>query len=248
MSIRLDKTGFGRLEIYQNPDEFCYGVDAVLLAAFAAENPKCSKDKCRIMDLGTGSGIVPLILSHKTKAGVICGLEVQENSWKLAEKNRLHNDLTERLRFYHGDVKEFCLSAGKELAGTFEVVTSNPPYTAGNCGIESSSKAKAIARHETTASLDDFIKTARSLLCEKGDFYMVHRPSRLVDICDSCRKYDLEPKEMRFISGKPFEKPNIVLVHCVKGGKRELKMLDPLFVHLADGTYSPEILKIYEKA
>lgn len=244
MNLRLDETGFGNLKIFQNPEEFCYGVDAVLLAGFASEGARKKRENCRIMDLGTGTGIVPLILSHKTQAGYIAGLEVQKNSWDLAVKNAEYNLLTGRVRFFHGDVKGF---SNKSLAGTFDVVTSNPPYTAGASGIESSNKAKAIARHETTASLDDFIKTAAVLLRDKGEFYMVHRPARLVDICESCRRHRLEPKELCFVSGKPLEKPNIILVHCTKNANRELRILDPLFVHNENGSYSQEILKLYEK-
>lgn len=243
MELRLDQTGFGNLEIFQHPEEFCYGVDAVLLADFAAGGAEKKKQTCRIMDLGTGTGIVPLILSHKTQAAYIAGVEVQENAWRLAEKNRQHNHLTDRLQFFHCDVK----GMDSSLNGTFDIVTSNPPYTEGSRGIESSNKAKAIARHETTASLDDFVSAAAALLKDKGDFYLVHRPARLVDICESCRNYGLEPKEMRFISGKPLEKPNIILVHCVKNGKRELRLLEPLYVHNEDGSYAEEILKIYEK-
>lgn len=243
MGVRLDDTGFGDLGIYQQPEEFCYGVDAVLLAGFASESSSARLETCRIMDLGTGTGIVPLILSHKTKASFIGGVEVQENSKRLAEKNRVYNNLTDRLHFYHSDVCGF----GEDLKGTFDIVTSNPPYTEGNRGITSGNRAKAIARHETTASLDDFIETAARLLRDKGDFYMVHRPSRLVDICESCRKHRLEPKEMCFVSGKPLETPNILLVHCVKNGNRELKLRQPLWVHDTDGGYSEEILRLYEK-
>ena len=243
MGLRMDRTGFGELEIFQNPEEFCYGVDAVLLADFAASGAMRRKQACRIMDLGTGTGIVPLILSHKTQAAYIAGMEVQESSWALAEKNRRHNTLEQRLEFFHQDVKNF----DKSQCGTYDVVTTNPPYTQGSCGIESSNRAKAIARHETTASLDDFVKTAAALLKDKGDFYMVHRPGRLVDICESCRRHGLEPKEMRFVSGRPLEKPNIMLVHCIKNGNKELRLLDPMYVHCADGSYSEEILKIYEK-
>lgn len=247
MGLRLDETGFGTIEIFQQPEEFCYGVDAVLLADFAAEGARRRKARCRIMDLGTGTGIVPLILSHKTGAEYIGGVEVQDNSFSLAEKNAVHNSLEGRLHFFHSDVLDFGKNVESGLAGTFDVVTSNPPYTAGSRGIESANRAKAIARHETTASLDDFLQTAARLLRDKGDFYMVHRPMRLVDICEGCRKACLEPKELRFVSGKPFEKPNILLVHCVKGGNRELKLLEPLYVHDEEGNYSREILKIYEK-
>lgn len=245
-ALRLDDTGFGGVQIFQCPEEFCYGVDAVLLADFASKSPAAlkKKEKCRILDMGTGTGIVPLVLSHKTEAGTICGIEVQEHSYNLAEKNRQHNGLENRLCFYHDDVSTFY---HEELVGSFDIVTSNPPYTAGNRGIESKNKAKAIARHEITASLDDFVKQAAKLLCDKGDFYMVHRPARLVDICETCRKYRLEPKELRFVSGKPGEIPNILLVHCIKNGNRELKILEPLAVHDEDGKYSGKILKIYEK-
>lgn len=244
MDLRLDDTGFGQLQIYQNPKEFCYGVDAVLLADFAGKNCKTKGPKTRIVDLGTGTGIVPLLLSNLTDAGYIAGIEVQEPSWQLAMKNREHNHLEERLEFFLTDVN---IRPPKDLAGSFDVVTSNPPYTAGNCGIESSNKAKAIARHETTATLDDFVRCAGELLSEKGEFFMVHRPARLVDICESCRKHKLEPKQMRFVSGIPGEKPNILLVHCVKNGNRQLRIMDPLFVHNVDGSYSAEIKGIYHK-
>lgn len=245
MDLRLDETGFGELKIFQRPEEFCYGVDAVLLADFAASSSAVrKKERCRMIDLGTGTGIIPLILSHKTEAGLICGLEVQQNSYDLAVKNAEYNGLSERLQFFHDDVSRF---QHEELEQSFDVVTTNPPYTAGCRGIESKNKAKAIARHETTGSLDDFVRQAAKLLRDKGDFYMVHRPARLADICETCRKYRLEPKEMRFVSGKPGEIPNILLVHCTKNGNKELKILTPLAVHEENGNYSQEILKIYEK-
>lgn len=243
MELRLDDTGFGGIHIYQNPQEFCYGVDAVLLADFASGSPAARREKSRIIDLGTGTGIVPLILSHKTKAGKIYGVEVQEASWQLAEKNREYNNLTDRLEFIKSDIKKL----DEVHREGFDIVTSNPPYTAGNCGIESANRAKMIARHETTADLDDFIARAAWLLKDKGEFYMVHRPGRLIDICESCRKHRLEPKELRFVSGKPMDKPNILLVHCVKNGNRQLKVLDPLAVRNEDGDYTEEICEIYEK-
>lgn len=245
MTLRFDETGFGNIGIYQAPEEFCYGVDAVLLADFAARAARKRKKNCRIMDLGTGTGIVPLILSHKTEAGYIGCLEVQEHSFALVEKNVAHNHLEERIVPFHGDVS--CFAGEEELAGTFDVVTTNPPYFIGGGGLESKNPAKAIARRETTGTLDDFLRLAAKLLRDKGDFYMVHRPDRLIDIAAGCRKYKLEPKELRFVSGKPMEKPNILLVHCVKYGNPELRVLPPLAVHKDDGSYTEEILNIYEK-
>ena len=244
MQLRYDETGFGDIGIFQAPEEFCYGVDAVLLADFAAQGAR-KRRQCRIMDLGTGTGIIPLILAHKTDAPYIGGLEVQPNSFELVKKNIEHNRLTGRLFAFQGDVSSFSLE--EELAATFDVVTTNPPYFVGGGGIESRNPAKSIARHETTGALEDFLRLASKLLRERGDFYMVHRPSRLVDIITGCRKYRLEPKELRFVSGKPMEKPNILLVHCVKYGNPELKILSPLAVHNENGSYTNEILKIYEK-
>lgn len=244
MELRFDETGFGNLGVFQAPEEFCYGVDAVLLADFAAQAAR-KKKNCRIMDLGTGTGIVPLILSHKTEAQYIAGLEVQSNSYELAQKNITHNRLEHRVHVFHGDVSSF--SERELLAETFDVVTTNPPYFIGGGGLSSKNQAKSIARHETTGSLEDFVSLASSLLKDRGDFYMVHRPSRLVDIFTCCRKYKLEPKELRFVSGKSMEKPNILLVHCVKHGNAELRVLEPLAVHNNDGSYTEEILKIYEK-
>lgn len=247
MESRLDETGFGQVKILQNPEEFCYGVDAVLLADMASKEIN-QKNQSRVIDLGTGTGIVPLILSHKTKAGYIAGVELQEHSYNTALKNIKLNGLEGRLDFLQADVHDIAMKKSKEPElGTFDVVTTNPPYTENQGGLTSKNKAKAIARHETTASLEDFVKASAGLLRDKGDFYMVHRPSRLVDICYLCRKYKLEPKELQFISGKPLEKPNIILVHCVKNGNRELKLMNPLFVHNEDGGYSREILEIYEK-
>ena len=244
MKLRFDETGFGSIGIYQAPEEFCYGVDAVLLADFAAEGARKRK-QCRIMDLGTGTGIVPLILSHKTDAAYIGALELQDHSFALVEKNIAENHLEHRIFGFHGDVS--CFEKAEDMKESFDVVTTNPPYFAGGGGIESQNQAKAIARHEISASLDDFLRLSAKLLKDRGDFYMVHRPSRLVDICETCRKYKLEPKELRFVSGKPMEKPNIVLIHCVKHGNAELRILAPLAVHNEDGSYTDEILKIYEK-
>ncbi|MGN0658859.1 MAG: tRNA1(Val) (adenine(37)-N6)-methyltransferase [Emergencia sp.] len=247
MNLRLDETGFGDLKIYQDPEEFCYGVDAVLLAGFAAEGASAAKGRSgagRIMDLGTGTGIVPLILSHKTDAGYIGGIELQENSFRLAEKNAEINMLGGRLHFFRANVRDF---EPGDLAETFDIVTANPPYTRESGGLRSANMAKALARHEIEGNLDDFVKLAAKLLRDKGDFYMVHRPSRLADICSCCRQHHLEPKELQFVSGKPSESPNIVLVHCSRNGNPGLKIGPQGHVHEEDGSYSREILRLYER-
>lgn len=242
---RVDSIGFGDLKLIQKPEEFCYGVDAVLLADFAASVCK-RKNYDKIIDLGTGTGIIPLILSHKTDVKSLIGVELQENSWERAVRNAEINDLAGRIEFIRGDVKDFESIWGEELKGTVDGVVTNPPYFVRGGGIRCDDNAKSIARHETTATLEDFLRCGAYLLKDKGDFFMVHRPSRLADICYFGRKYALEPKTMRFISPRAGEIPNILLVHMVKGGGRELKFLPPMAVYGENGQYTEELLKAYE--
>lgn len=241
---RLDEIGFGGLKLIQKPEEFCYGVDAVILADFAA---KYSRKTFRsAVDLGTGTGIIPLILSHKTDIPSITGIEVQDASYDRAVRNSRMNGLEGRVGFIHGDVKDYRTGWGRQLQGSVDLVTSNPPYTAGSSGLTSSNPAKLIARHETTASLEDFMKCAAYILRDKGDFFMVHRPSRIVDICCLGRQYGLEVKELQFVSPNREGKPNILLVHMIKGGGREAKMLPPLYVYDMNGNYTEQLRKAYE--
>lgn len=234
---RLDEIGFGSLRLIQKPEEFCYGIDAVILADFSGK-----KRAKTMMDLGTGTGIIPLILSHKTHAEKIYGLEYQEESFRRAVRNIELNHLEDRLRFFCGNVADFY-----ELQGEMDAVTMNPPYMKGAGGLLNQNTAKMIARHETAADLEQFIACAARLLKERGDLYMVHRPSRLVDILTYCRAYKLEPKEMRFVCPRETEAPNIVLIHCSKNGGAELKILKPLFVYDSEGDYTEEIREIYER-
>ena len=234
---RIDEIGFSDLKLIQKPDEFCYGVDAVILADFASR-----KKASKIVDLGTGTGIVPIILSHKTNAEFIYGIEYQRDSFERALRNVELNNLEGRLGFINANVAEF--DGLKEWA---DAVTTNPPYMVSNGPITNDNSAKTIARHETVGNLDDFVRCASGILKNRGDFYMVHRPSRLVDIFVSCRQYRLEPKEIRIVAPRKGERPNIVLIHCVKNGGAELKILDDLYVYEEPGIYSEEIQCIYER-
>lgn len=245
---RLDEIGFGNLKLIQKPEEFCYGVDAVILADFASRSVEKSKGKFKkAIDLGTGTGIIPLILSHKTSIKQIYAVEIQKDSFGRTCRNVELNKLTEVISVINDDVSNI-EKKDTFLKGSFDLVTSNPPYMTGGCGITNDNNAKTIARHETTADLETFIKASAALLREKGELFMVHRPSRLVDICEACRKYKVEPKELRFVSPNKNSKPNILLIRCVKSGRPELKMLDPLYVYdEIKGHYTDEIMKIYEK-
>ena len=236
---RLDDTGFGGLRLIQKPGEFCYGVDAVLLADFAVV-----RKGQKVVDLGTGTGIIPLILSHKTEASEIWGIEVQEDSWKRAVRMAKLNGLDDRLRFLCCDVKD---AAEKFSAESFDAVVSNPPYIRAVCGVQNENRAKNIARHETTAGLEDFILTASKLLRKGGSFFLIHRPDRIPDICWHCRNCGMEAKEMRLVCTDRNAKPSMVLVRCVKGGGNELRFQKPLYIYRANGSYTSEIEKIYER-
>ncbi len=255
---RLDDTGFSGYHLIQKPEEFCYGVDAVLLANFAAKNARRNQ---RICDLGTGTGIVPLILAHKTEVKQIVGVELQLDSWDRAMRMRALNQLEDRLAFANTDVLNI---AGPKLGkknvaklegeaaqllqpGTFQIVTTNPPYMAGSSALQSYNDAKRIARHETTAGVREFVAAAARLLDERGEFCMVHRPSRLADIIAACREFKLEPKELQMVAPRLGETPNIVLIRCKKGGGVELNVLPTLPVYGDDGQYSREIMEIYER-
>lgn len=237
---RIDNIGFGRLSLIQKPSEFCYGIDAVLLADYVGQLKKDFK----VVDLGTGTGIIPLILSHKTEASELWGVEIQKESYERANRTIAMNKLTERIYLVHCDVKDVVKHFG---TGKFDVVVTNPPYNVKKGSLANENVAKTIARHETTATLDNFIEAASTLLRSRGDFYLIHRPSRLVDIFYLARRYHLEPKEIRFVAPNREKKPNLVLVHCVKGGRPELNFADNLYVYNSEGGYTEEINAIYER-
>ena len=246
---RLDEIGFGELKLIQKPEEFCYGVDAVILADFAARNMNRGRGKTGIVaDLGSGTGIIPIILQHKASLDKIYAVEVQEASYKRINRNISMNKLEDKLEAVHSDVLHL-LEHRPELKNLCDVVTSNPPYfMAGGHGLTNENDAKRIARHETTAKLEDFIRVTASLLKDKGELFMVHRPSRLVDICELCRKYKLEPKTLRFVAPNKNRGPNIILVRAVKYGNPELIVEDPLYVYKEEEkSYTDEIMTIYER-
>lgn len=239
----IEKLGFGDLRIVQSTEGFRFGIDAVLLSDFAA---KISPGAERIADLGTGNGIIPAVLCHKIAGCSVTGFDVQQEAIDLALKGRKINGLEDRQTFIKTDVKDITENY-PEMIRSFDSVVTNPPYVEAGSGIASSGDSRYIARHETTADLECFIKTASQLLKERGDFFIVQRPSRLADIICCCRKYKLEPKDMRLVSPYPGEAANIVLLHCTLGGGKQLKVLPELPVRYPDGSYTEEIEEIYER-
>jgi tRNA1Val (adenine37-N6)-methyltransferase len=234
---RIDDLQCNGLRIIQNPKGFCFGIDAVLLSNFCE-----IKKNARVIDLGTGTGIIPILLAGKTEAKEIIGIEIQETIVEMAARSVKLNQLEDRVKMVHADLNNVL----NELdLYSFDVVVSNPPYMHEGGGLINPEDMKAIARHEIKCTLEDIIRVASKLIKDRGHFYMVHRPHRLVDILCLCRAYKLEPKKIRFIHPNKNKKPNILLVECTKYGRPELKFMDPLYVYTEDGRYTEEIHKIY---
>lgn len=233
---RIDDLQFNNLKIIQNPKWFCFGIDAVLLSNFTKV-----KRNAAVVDLGTGTGIIPILVAGKSSAKKIYGVEIQEDVAEMASRSVLLNNLEDRVEIVNEDLNNITKVLGK---GNFDVVTSNPPYMHPN-GIINQSDKKAISRHEIKCSLEDVIRTAADLLKPNGKFFMVNRPLRLVDMMYYGRMYKMEPKFIRFVHSKAGKAPNLVLVEYIKMAKAEVKILDPLYIYNDDNTYTEEALSIY---
>lgn len=230
----LERNGY---KIIQNSEKFCFGMDAVLLSGFA--NVKTNES---VLDLGTGTGIIPILLEAKTEGKSFAALEIQKESADMARRSVMLNDLTDKIRIVDGDIKEASQIFGR---ASFDVVTSNPPYMNDNHGLKNPDMPKAIARHEVLCSLEDVIREASYVLKDKGRFYMVHRPHRLVEIINVLSEYNLEVKRMKMVHPFIHKEANMVLVEAIKGGNSFMKMEKPLIVYTEPGKYTDEIYDIY---
>lgn len=236
-SERVDDLQLDGLKIIQDTNGFCFGIDAVLLSNFAEV-----KNGESVVDLGTGTGIIPILIAGKSKAEKITGIEIQKEVAEMASRSVLLNKLEDRLSILNINLKDALDHFGKS---SVDVITSNPPYVNTGGGIINTEDKKAISRHEIYCNLEDVIRISSSLLKPNGRFYMVHRPSRMADIMEYCRKYKLEPKVIRFVQPNSEKAPNIFLIKCVRSGGKELKFMAPLNVYNLDGSYTDEIYKIY---
>lgn len=235
---RIDDLQIKGYKIIQDDRYFCFGMDAVLLSDFVR-----GKKSAKILDMGTGTGIIPILLEAKGKGSSFVGLEIQEESVSLARRSVSLNGLEDRIQIVHGDIKE----ASKLLKqNVFDIVTCNPPYMTNQHGFTNTEKAKSIARHEILCTLDDVVREGAKLVKERGSFYFVHRPFRLAEIVGKLLQYRLEPKRMRLVHPFIDREPNMVLIEAIKGGNSMIKVEPPLIVYEKDGKYTKEILNIYQ--
>lgn len=228
-------------KILQDSERFQFGIDAVLLADYAS---KSLKEKESVIDLGTGTGIIPLLMVNKCKTAAFTGLEVQKESSDMAARSVAMNGLEGQIQIVHGDLKE----AGSLFPRhSFNVVTCNPPYMIDAHGRSNEQDALTIARHEVLCTLEDIVTAADYLLASHGSFFMIHRPFRLPEIFSSLEKHKMEMKRMRLIYPFADKEPNMVLIEARKNAKRRLTIEPPLIVRNDDGIYTIEVQDIYNK-
>ena len=237
---RIDDLQLNNLKIIQNKDGFCFGIDSVLLSDFAKEIPSNAK----VLDLGTGTGILGILLCGKTNLSKIYGIDIQEDVCNMASRSIKLNNLEDKFEIINKNIKDL-----KDIfeANTFDAIVSNPPYKKDNSGLKNESETKLISRHEITASLEDFINISSFLLRNNCSLYMVHRPERLSDLFYLLRKYNLEPKKLRLVQSYFDSKPKLILVKATKNAKSFLNIEAPLIIYNKDGSYTDEILQIYGK-
>lgn len=251
---RIDDLEFKNLKIIQNEDGFCFGIDSVLLSDFAKE----VKENSVGLDLGTGTGIISILLSAKTKISKIIGVEIQKEVADMAKRSVVLNNLQDKIEILNLNIKDIVNKDSKKtnenpiiehklVRESFDFIVTNPPYKKLETGKINEKEYKYISRHEVTANLEDFIQVSKYLLNDRGSFYMVHRPDRLVDIIELMRKYKIEPKKIRFVYSTVGKEPTLVLVKGIKNARPFLKIEKPLIIYNSDGEYTDEIYEIYNK-
>lgn len=234
---RFDDLQRNGLRILQHPGRFCFGMDAVLLSGFA-----CVRPGERVLDLGTGTGILPILLSAKTQGREFVGLEIQPESADMARRSVEYNGIGDRVRIVEGDLREASARFGN---ASFDVVTANPPYMEAGAGLSNPQSEKAIARHEICCTFRDVARETAKVLPPGGRFFLVHRPQRLVELIQTLSEYALEPKRMKFVQPYVCREPNMVLMECVKGAKRMVTVEAPIIVFEKPGVYHADIRDVY---
>lgn len=234
---RLDDLLTHHLKIIQSREVFSFSMDAVLLARFCSVPPRG-----KIVDLCTGNGVVPLLLSTRTKA-MITGVEIQPRLADMAARSVRLNELGQQIQIVEADLKDFPHVTYD--VSRIDLVTVNPPYMTSQTGVPNTNIHYALARHEIACNLEDVVAAGARLLSTGGKFAIVHRPTRLVDLLDTMRKYRLEPKRIRFVHPRKTEEPNMVLIEAIRDAKPEVRIMPPLIVYEEDGSYTEELRKVY---
>ena len=240
---KIDDLQRSGLRIIQDPARFCFGMDAVLLTGFVQEGIS-GRTLARedLLDLGAGTGIIPILMSAKSDCRFLTGLEIQPDSADMAARSVKLNGLEDRVRIIQGDIKE---ADALFAPASFGVITCNPPYMIKSHGLQNPDSPKAIARHEVLCSFEDVARVTERLLKPGGHFYLVHRPFRLAEIMTTLRDHGLEPKRMRLVHPYVDREPNMVLLDCVRGGRPRLTVERPLIVYKEPGVYTEEIYEVY---
>lgn len=234
---RLDELHRKGYKIIQDPNRFCFGMDAVLLSAFANV-----RKKERVLDIGTGTGIIPILMEARYGGDNYVGIEIQEEVADMASRSVKYNNLEDKISIDNADVKDALKLYG---SGFFDVITTNPPYMTVDKGIVNPNDTKALSRHELSVTLEDIVSISSKLLKNKGRFYMIHRPARLVEIMNVMRKYNLEIKRIRMVHPYIDKEANMVLIEAMHDGKPFLKVENPLIVYKKSGEYTKEVMDIY---
>lgn len=237
---RIDDLEINNLKIIQNINGFCFGIDSVLLSDFA----KDIKSGAKVVDLGTGTAIIPILLTAKTAVGHILGIEIQKNVAEMANRSVRMNNLSDKIEIINENIKSL---SSKILQNKYDAIVTNPPYMKNNTGLQNENIEKLISRHEIECTIEDIANVANILLKDKGEIYMVHRPDRLMDIVVAFRKNKLEIKKLRLVFPKKNKGANLILIKAVKNARPFLKIEEPLYVYEENGDYTEEIKKIYNK-
>lgn len=233
--LRIDTVPGTEYKILQDKERFSYGIDAIILSDFA-------KPKGIVVDLGTGTGIIPIRLINNKDIKKIYGVEIQKDVSDLAKKNVKFNNLEDRIEILNMDLKDLMNVFSKS---SIDTIITNPPYMKAGSALVNPDENFALSRHEIACNFEDIVSISNYLLKPLGKFYLVHRPNRLVDIIYTMRQYNIEPKYIRFVQSKAGKKPNLILIEGVKSGKVDLKFYNPLIVYNEDNSYTDEIYKIY---
>ena len=225
--------GYPNLKVYQDNSMFKFSIDSVLLPNFVT----LSKKRGRILDIGCGNAVIPIVLTTRT-SNPIDAVEIQKEVYELGKKSIEYNKLENQISIYNEDIKEFSKNSETDI---YDTITCNPPYFKDM--VKNDSKSKTIARHEESLNIEDIMKISKKLLKNNGNIAIVHRTERLIDIISAMKNNNIEPKKIQFVYSKENGPSNILLIEGTKNGKPGVKIMEPLYLHNLDHTYTEQLKK-----